>query len=83
MLDSLVRLLRPKPVSPLRAELTNLERRIASINLYLYDLEQDFWASGGVCCAGCGVREFNDLLQKQERLQQRANQIKDKLKRDS
>lgn len=68
-----------KKPSPLRVELTNLEHRVLQEDLRLYELEQQFWSDGGVCCPYCGIPGFSGAVDKQVRRKARITQIEHKL----
>lgn len=69
--------------SPLKVELASLKRNLAYTEVSMEEIAKDFWRNGGVCCPSCGSSEFRKLELKQERRQQRIEQIKAKLKRDA
>jgi hypothetical protein len=50
-----VRPTRSSKPSPLRIELKNLERNLASTEEHLSEVSEEFWRDGGVCCPCCGV----------------------------
>ena len=66
--------------SPLTVELENLKLNYAVTADLLAELEEEFWANGGTCCPGCGVRGFNELCEKQSRRAKRISELEIKLK---
>lgn len=73
----------PKPLKGIRREIHDLEIAILETDANMSEISRHFWANGGICCPGCGVRGYNDLEEKQMRRYKRLEQLKEKLARDS
>lgn len=69
-----------KKTSPLKVELKNLQQKIRETEAHMHNLSAEFWRDGGICCEGCGIRGWHDLIDKQERREARVMQLKKKLK---
>lgn len=63
----------------LRYELKGLKKNYRSTEEYLREVAREFWANGGICCPGCGVRGYSALQMKQDRRYDRIRQIEKKL----
>ena len=63
----------------LKIELENLERNIRKTDDYMSQLNNEFWADGGICCPMCGMPLYRVLHNKQENRYKRRTEILKKL----
>ena len=72
-----------KTPSPLKFEVSALVAKIERVDNEMGDIENDFFADGGICCPSCGVPGYSEMSLKQERRVKRLKQLRDKLARDA
>lgn len=63
----------------LQIELVNLKKNIRITENHMSDLSREFWSNGGLCCEGCGIPGWHGLVIKQQRREERIEQIEAKL----
>lgn len=67
----------------IKKEINDLKRKILIMDQRMYDVSQEFWRDGGICCEGCGIRHWHEWQDKQERRIKRLKELEDKLLRDT